>query len=733
MKKVILTNLLLIIIAFQINSQTPWVRISPKPIESSLKEITLIPGTDRMMAIGSGATLLYTDDMGENWHISYKPAEIGRATTLNAIHFIDSNIGYIVGNQSTILKTTNGGMNWVDISLEGNQAILDVFFLSESIGIITKIESIWKTINGGQSWDSVSAEGILNKPQHLHFIDDTIGYIANEWGPKYFKTTNAGDTWKQVEINPPIENFYVTTVQYLNQDTGFVSGSAFSGSNYQYIILKTFDGGVSWIEVNNHPFIATQMLYFFDELIGFSVGQYFYENMILRTTDGGNTWQETNMAGSALYLNSFIFTNDGTGFCVGDRGYILVSYDWGANWENLNEYQCHASIINDTQIVGDSLVYLASKSYGGGVLTGGVYKSNDTGDSWNSVLALWPMTDIFFVNPLYGFACGSNYGEVYKTIDGGESWSTHEIDFFDLTATSLYFINEQVGFVGGENSGCQIHKTIDGGITWYTTIEYPQMLSEIEDIEFISDSIGFAVGPYWPNNVLLKTYDQGETWIRIPFGDQYYGHMIYFINDSVGFIICNGNKILKTVDGGNNWYEVPSGIIGSANFNDINFPSNQVGYITLSGNETQVIKTTDGGETWFPIDFPCTATPTTVSFFNEDKGLVMGDGGIIFKTYSGGMVNVPEFPEKINNESNLYLYPNPVKNLLNIVLNQDDKSSVDLLLVYDNYGRIIKRIRSPEIEETIIVDVSGWNSGLYLIISVTDGKLIRKGKFVKVK
>ncbi|NQU34104.1 MAG: hypothetical protein HQ521_12795 [Bacteroidetes bacterium] len=92
-----------------------------------------------MMVIGSGASLLYTDDMGDNWHINYKPAGVSRFVTFNAIHFVDEAIGYMVGSKATILKTEDGGINWEDISPTGTYNILDVFFLSESVGIITRV------------------------------------------------------------------------------------------------------------------------------------------------------------------------------------------------------------------------------------------------------------------------------------------------------------------------------------------------------------------------------------------------------------------------------------------------------------------------------------------------------------------------------------------------------------------------------------------------------------------
>jgi len=36
-----------------------------------------------------------------------------QGNNLNSIHFIDSNIGWAVGHTGTVLKTTNGGTDWV--------------------------------------------------------------------------------------------------------------------------------------------------------------------------------------------------------------------------------------------------------------------------------------------------------------------------------------------------------------------------------------------------------------------------------------------------------------------------------------------------------------------------------------------------------------------------------------------------------------------------------------------
>ena len=296
MKKLILINFLSIIITIQLCAQTePWLRISPKPIESSLKEITRIPGTDRMMALGTGASILYTDDMGENWNIIYKPGDISRKISLNAIYFVDENIGYAVGTKSTLIKTTDGGMTWIDISPAGDKEFDDVYFHNELYGFITKINTVLRTTDGCQTWDSISISSGFH-PKHLHFTNDTTGYIGDSWSSYYYKTTDGGENWGQVNINPVIEDFKLSAILFIDENIGFISGEIYSVSNTDNIILKTTDGGNLWTQVYSHSFNYVHNFYFHNPDTGFAVGpRIMYDNMILRTTNGGLNWQECNM------------------------------------------------------------------------------------------------------------------------------------------------------------------------------------------------------------------------------------------------------------------------------------------------------------------------------------------------------------------------------------------------------------------------------------------------------
>lgn len=731
MKKLYIVLILLLTVFLVTGQNETWLRISPKPIESSLNEISQIPGTNRIVAIGSGASIMYSDDMGDNWHIMYKPASISRFITLNAIHFVNQNVGYIVGSKSTILKTVDGGANWLDISPEGVYNILDVCFITETTGIITREESIWRTVDGGITWDSVSADGNLSNPAQLHFTNDSVGYLVNEWSSEYFKTNDKGITWQSTGVVTTIEDFVLTAILFLNTDTGFISGSA----DFDKYILKTIDGGLSWNIVNEHNFIGSHCIYFINDSIGISVGQEFYSDSFLRTIDGGDNWDEVMPACGALHLVSFTFI-DSIGFCVGSRGFINRSTNWGLSWECLKESEVFAGSINVSEILVDSSIIIGTTGYGGGIPTGRAYKSIDRGESWTKVFSGSPVIDMQFLNSSIGYLiCSDLFSKIHITTDGGNDWLGHTIDpDWDFLTECVCFINEDIGFVGGEESGhMQIYKTIDAGINWYPTLGYPEIWDYPTDIKFINDSIGFAVGAEYPYPTILKTYDQGETWESDSLDFNTRINKIEFVNDSTGFMIGYPSTILKTVDYGINWYEVEIGLDWNIEFTDVFFPTPQTGYITGSGNETTLLKTTDSGETWFPLDFPCTSTATCLSFFNEDEGFIMGEKGFIFKTYTGGIVEIPEFPTEINPLPILECFPNPTDDFLKIKINNTENNNPDRIMIYNSHGVLHSSFKLTKYQNLATISVLGLQNGIYYISALKDNEVLGVNKIIIVR
>ena len=115
--------------------------------------------------------------------------------------FVDENVGYSVSNNGMIVKTTDGGYNWVQLSSPVT------FFLNR-----------------------------------IQFTDSQTGYITggNNTGGYLLKTTDAGQTWEVNNLNTP-ENNRPEGMFFLNHTTGYISGDK--------LFRKTTDGGKTWAEV----------------------------------------------------------------------------------------------------------------------------------------------------------------------------------------------------------------------------------------------------------------------------------------------------------------------------------------------------------------------------------------------------------------------------------------------------------------------------------------------------
>ncbi len=75
-----------------------------------------------------------------------------------------------------------------------------------------------------------------------------------------------------------------------------------------------------------------------------------------------------------------------------------------------------------------------------------------------------------------------------------------------------------------------------------------------------------------------------------------------------------------------------------------------------------------------------------------------------------------------NTEENLFVFPNPVIDHVNIVI-PNAKGSKSALKVFDNAGRLIKSVSVEG--ETYILDMAGLSHGMYNIVVYSNGKVLK--------
>jgi photosystem II stability/assembly factor-like uncharacterized protein len=212
-----------------------------------------LEGSTTILAKGGGATsnpILVTVIPAFGW-VDESPSALTLAN-LNGVHFIDRLHGWAVGDQGTILATSNAGLTWLkQSSLSTSYTLNSVFFATGSHGfVVGSAGRILESTDGGLTWavrtgiDTNSGAGLND----IAFVDDKTGFIVGNSGT-ILKTANAGATWTRILPTPNVNLLSVAvTIQPGPDTTAWAVGAGGQA-------VDTEDGGATWQLVAT-PFIT---------------------------------------------------------------------------------------------------------------------------------------------------------------------------------------------------------------------------------------------------------------------------------------------------------------------------------------------------------------------------------------------------------------------------------------------------------------------------------------------
>lgn len=294
-----------------------------------------------------------------------------------------------------------------------------------------------------------------------------------------------------------------------------------------------------WTIQNYEGYSRFNNIKFASDSEGFMIGDH---SLILKTIDGGNTWNSID-AGADIFFQDFQLIDKstiiGSGFHYEGAGNnmqskVLKSSDYGNTWEVISTLpgnQFYSQWFFDEQV---------------GLLSGykGILKTNDGGDSWESVFNK-TTEDIFFINDSVGYTHLFESGELMRTENQGISWE--QIWTFNSMIKNIHFVNDSLGFIGTYG---QVFRTDNAGLSWQAIeIEpYQTVLS----IDFISEGIGFMISSEICPCILeksnfytsvSKTVDSGLTWESFTYPGTLFS--VDFIDEHLGYVSGEDNLIMK--------------------------------------------------------------------------------------------------------------------------------------------------------------------------------------------
>lgn len=297
-------------------SQQGWYQLN-SGTSQSFSGIYFTSG-DTGYVSGQNGRIMKTTNGGINWINQIS----GTTNGLASIFFVNSDTGYIVGggnNVSIILKTTNAGSNWIQQNSGTTNYLLSVYFTDINTGYaVGNYNTKVKTTNGGLNWFAQS--GTYIPLSSVYFTDPNTGYVTADEG-RIYKTISGGFNWFPLVSNT---NLRLIQIVFPNESTGYIAGGGFVFPNLYYTILKTTDSGETW---SNQTFPGSELytIFFNDVNTGYVAGE---SGKILKTTNGGVNWF-SQISSTGSYLNELFFYDFNTGYCVGGYGTILKTTTGG--------------------------------------------------------------------------------------------------------------------------------------------------------------------------------------------------------------------------------------------------------------------------------------------------------------------------------------------------------------------------------------------------------------------
>ncbi len=589
--KVAYCTILLFLFNITSYSQDNWSWLNPKPMGYTINASSNVPSSASIIVAGEKGVVAKSTNYGSSWEL----LRWDSTQTLKSVHFVTSSVGYACGDNSLILKTTDGGSTWTTLSLtvEGI-SLTQVQFVSESTGfLLDKIHfTLYRTINGGVTWTSFLSDGSGGFFTSFQMLDEDDGWVSTADGT-VIKITGGAPSFVRVMWGLAID-----VIRFFNANDGIATRSGqvkystnggnswdstlsafdFTANSIQFssaqkitavgpgeAIAISTDAGRNWIRLTLDNRILNTVS-FIDGSYGLINGDY---GVQYSTANGGETWNKTSSLATEQQLNSVQFTDENTGYAAGYSGKILKTTDGGINWT------LQTSGITETIFK----LYFTSSTTGYAVSTSKLLKTTNGTDWTNSNLS-YTFQDVHFKNSTNGIGCGTSTNKLAKTKNNGTTWTTvtmpgtvqnlyaiaclpdaqtvvcvgasgkiirtnnYDTLWTNITSgtsdqlNSVFFSNLLLGWACGNNG--TIIRTTDGGLTWSTQTSGTN--ANLQSIKFYDASSGIAVGY---NGVMLRTNNGGVTWSQYQNIAPFYLNEVAILSSTAAVVVGAGGTILR--------------------------------------------------------------------------------------------------------------------------------------------------------------------------------------------
>ncbi|NNE26420.1 MAG: hypothetical protein HKN09_06220, partial [Saprospiraceae bacterium] len=538
-----------------------------------------------------------TERFNLDWE-SVGPFNISGRVTDIEVDFSNDNIIYAGSASGGVLKSTDGGQNWVNV-FEGmpTQAIGDL--------AISKSNPEYVVAGTGES----NAGG---------------GSIAYD-GLGVFASENGGDSWRHLGLDS-VGSIGKVLVHPTDNDILYIGamGALFENTSARGV-FKTEDGGLNW----------EQSLFISD-----STG---IIDMAIHPTNPDTifaaAWERIRRPHNRQY--------------GGITSNIYRSFDGGSNWEVLEGGLPQTASRKGRIGIAISpsspnIIYAFYANASGSI--DGIYKSENYGTSWeeksvdgiSNVPYMWWFGRIY-VHPHNHDKLFATSLRMYASDDGAENW--YEIftgAHVDHHAMGFSSVDSNLMWNGNDGG---VYYSADGGATKIN-------FEGLNNIQFYV----CAIDPSDPNKLFGGAQDNGtlmtngspDDWSRI-FGGDGFRIVIDPVNPEIIFAEAQNGYLVRSDDGGKGFIPITAGLFGQFNWNTPIAMDPQNTSVLYTGSQF-LFKTEDRGTNWSVISPPLvnadnpvgnlsfgTLTSIDVSTLDSNIIYIGTDDGKLWVTLDGGL------------------------------------------------------------------------------------------------
>lgn len=278
----------------------------------------------RLVAVGAHGHIIYSDDNGINWTQSTVPVSV----TLTKVFFVSGQIGWAVGHDSVILKSTDGGVNW-QLQFDGfkaNQAIVDGAEHSVEKAQANLVKALENNNQNAidRAEEKLEALGYVlddatydnkvgsTKPfLDIWFYDAHQGYAVGAYGMMFY-TNDGGKNWiNGVSRIPNPDRFHLNSITMVGSNALMMVGE-------QGLIVRSDDLGKNWF-VQDTPYQGS-----FFGLVAKDDQQLLYglRGHVYYTKNGGLSWVELQTGSEQTLLGGVVGKRQT--MLVGSAGIVLI-------------------------------------------------------------------------------------------------------------------------------------------------------------------------------------------------------------------------------------------------------------------------------------------------------------------------------------------------------------------------------------------------------------------------